>query len=58
LKSIKIPTEFHEHLNIDQSQFNNNQKDNQNNNGDIPSWLQKLLLHDGFVDLENTYENN
>ena len=59
LKSIEIPTDFHEQLNFDQSQFNNNEKCNENNNNvNIPTWLQKLLLYEKFVDLENTDDEN
>jgi hypothetical protein len=57
LKSIKIPSDFHEQLNFDHIQFNINKKLNENNNK-IPSWLQKLLLYEQFVDLKNTDENN
>ena len=58
LKSIKIPTDFYEQINFDQSQLNINEKGNENNNVNIPSWLQKLLLHEKFVELENTDKNN
>ena len=59
LKSIKIPRDFYQQINFDQSQFNNKEIDNEKNNRvNIPFWLQKLLLHEEFVDLENTDENN
>ena len=59
LKSIKIPRDFYQQINSDQSQFNIKEIDNEkNNNVNIPFWLQKLLLHEEFVDLENIDENN
>src|SRR5215212_2271833 len=60
LKSIKIPSDFHQQLNFDQNQFNNkNEKGSENNKRvNIPSWLQKLLLYEEFVYLENIDEKN
>jgi hypothetical protein len=60
LKSIKIPTDFQTQINFDSSQNNNNNKnDNENSNQiNFPSWLQKLLLYEEFIDLENTEKNN
>lgn len=58
LKSIKIPRDFHEQLKIGQRQFNDKEKDNENNNRNIPSWLLNVLLHEEFFALENTDVNN
>jgi hypothetical protein len=59
LKSIKIPTDFQTQINCDYSQTNNNEKDNKNNNRiDLPSWLQKLLVNEEFIDLEKIDEND
>ena len=59
LKSIKIPTDFQTQINFDYSQTNNNKNDNKNSNQmDLPSWLQKLLLYEEFIVLENIEENN
>ena len=58
LKSIKIPRDFHKQLKIGQRQFNDKEKDNENNNRNIPSWLLNVLLHEEFFALENTDVNN
>jgi len=59
LKSIKIPTDFQTQINCDYSQTNNNEKDNKNKNQmDVPPWLQKLLLYEEFIDLENIEKND
>ena len=39
------------------SQFNNNEKESENNRVNIPSWLQRLLLDEQFIDL-NPDKNN
>jgi hypothetical protein len=59
LKSIKIPTDFQTQINLDYSQTNNNENENKKNNQmDLPSWLQKLLLYEEFIVLENIEKNN
>jgi hypothetical protein len=59
LKSIKIPTDFQTQINLDYSQTNNNENDNKKSNQmDLPSWLQKLLLYEEFIVLENIEKNN
>ena len=58
LKSIEIPKNFHQQLNFVQSQFHNNEQSSETTNGNIPYWLQKLILYEEFVDLKNTDEHN
>jgi hypothetical protein len=58
LKSIKIPLDFYQQLNFDQNQFDPNEKGNENSINNVPSWLQKFLLHETFFGLEHTDENN
>lgn len=59
LKSIKISSYSHEWGQFDKTQFNILEKDNENNNeNSLPSWLQKLLLYEEFVNVENTEKNN
>lgn len=57
LKCIKIPADFYQQLNFE-SQFDNIEKGSENNNGDIPSWLHKLLLQEEIIDLVDSGENN
>jgi hypothetical protein len=59
LKSINIPKDFHTQLNFHYNQINTNEKHNTNSNQtNIPYWLQKLLLYEEFIDLENIDEND
>ena len=59
LKSINISKDFQTQLNFDYNQINTNEKDNKNSNQtNIPSWFQKLLVNEEFIDLKNIDEND
>ncbi|HET7642177.1 MAG TPA: hypothetical protein VFK40_01605 [Nitrososphaeraceae archaeon] len=58
MKSIKIPRNFHFHLNTDLNQFINNETNTQKPRGIIPQWLQRLWIKEKSIELENIAENN
>jgi len=58
LKFIKIPRDFHLHLDVDLNQFINNETNTQKPRGIIPQWLQRLWIKEKSIELENIAENN
>jgi hypothetical protein len=60
LRSIKIPKNFHLQLILNQIQFQfqYNEQDSETTKENVPSWLQKLLVNEKFIDLENIDEND
>lgn len=58
LKTIKIPRNFHHHFHVDLNQFISDEINSKKPKGFFPPWLQKLLILEDFIELENTVEND
>jgi len=57
LKSISIPSEYYQILNIE-GQLNYEDNSNENYNTYLPHWLHMLLIYEKFNDIENRGQEN